>query len=93
VLKENASKINIRADRTADQLDQLTSQHRNFRTELEQMRRDSVDLIEMSRWMVERVRQLKTSFERSTPPRNKQQFINDAERLLAILRKSDADNA
>lgn len=88
-LKDASSNIAIRADRTVAQLDSLNIELASTSAQLLQLQQDATDLIGISRWVIEKIVDLKNSFENAAPVENREQLLLDAERLVLQIRQNE----
>lgn len=91
VVKDSASGIVIRANRTMDQLNSQIDQLDKSFLQLSQLRDDANDLIDVSKWVIKRVEMLKDSFANNLPVENREQLISDSERLLKQIKDNEKE--
>ena len=89
-LKEAASAAAIRAQRTAEQLDQLDKRLDNAYGDLGQIRANANELLEMTRLTVDRIGLLRHRFETQGPlERSREELAAEADQKLALIRELD----
>ena len=89
-LKEAAAAASIRAERTAEQLEQLDKRLDDSYGQLGQIRTNANELLELTRLSVEKIGQLRRRFETQGPLEiSKEELKAEAERKLELIRQLD----
>lgn len=54
-----------------------------------QLQHDSTDLIDTSRWVINKIVSLTKSFENANPVENREQLLLDSERFVAQIKQNE----
>uniref|UniRef100_A0A915EU80 Laminin subunit alpha n=1 Tax=Ditylenchus dipsaci TaxID=166011 RepID=A0A915EU80_9BILA len=88
-VKDASSNVNIKANRTVEQLASLNQKLDSYFDLLKRLRLDTNDLIEVSNWQITKVVELKESFQNAAPVQNREQMIADAAQRLEEIKVND----